>query len=112
MRRITRPVPALWLMFCSCLCLGQSSAQAQPTARPILVRTPPTYPELARRMHVSGAVVVRIDIEPDGTVAETHVESGHALLRRAAEDAVRHWRFAPGPESSISLVTVSFNSIE
>ena len=93
------PVPAL----------GQNSSGSH---RPVLVRTQPEYPELARRMHVSGDVMLRIEIQPNGTVIVARVESGHALLRQAATDAVLHWRFAPAPESSVQIIAVSFKISE
>lgn len=77
--------------------------------RVVVARVPPLYPELARRMRISGEVVLMVDVRPDGSVGETRVESGHALLRRAAEDAVRQWRFAAGPPAVVS-VAVSFAS--
>ena len=48
-------------------------------------------------MHVGGKVVLLVTIQPDGTVSGTKVESGHALLAPAAQDAVSRWRFAPDP---------------
>ncbi|GAC1427754.1 MAG: hypothetical protein NVSMB62_25700 [Acidobacteriaceae bacterium] len=103
-RHLALSLVALW----SGLALA-SGEQAPPDPhRNILVRVPPAYPELARRMHVSGYVVMVVDVRHNGTVSETHVESGHAMLRQAAEDAVRRWRFAPGPEAEIS-VAVMFN---
>jgi TonB family protein len=59
-------------------------------------------------MHVSGKVVLLVSIQPDGKVSGTKVESGHALLAPAAQDAVSRWRFAPGPEASESEVDVNF----
>lgn len=86
------------------------AAQPQPQ-RPLLVRRQPAYPELARRMHISGDVPVRLNILPDGRVEQAHAEGGHALLRQAAEDAVRLWRFAPARASSSTIVTVSFRHL-
>ena len=62
------------------------------------------------REHGCGEVIIRVVILPDGTVSETHVESGHPLLRQAAEDAVHRWRFAsaPGPDPSEYIVAVAF----
>jgi TonB family protein len=68
----------------------------------------PTYPELARRMHVTGKVVLLVTIQPDGRVIATKVESGHALLVQAAEDAVSRWRFTPNSEASELEVEVNF----
>ena len=90
------------------LCAG--AVFAAPTQRAIVSRVSPAYPELARRMHVSGKVVLLVTIQADGKVSGTKVESGHALLAPAAQDAVSRWRFAPGPEASESEVDVNFNS--
>jgi TonB family protein len=84
------------------------AAFAAPTARAIVSRVSPAYPELARRMHVTGKVVLLVTIQADGKVSATKVESGHALLAPAAQDAVSRWRFAPGPETSESEIDVNF----
>jgi len=88
------------------ICTG--TAFAAPTHRAIVSRVSPAYPELARRMHISGKVVLLVTIQPDGTVSATKVESGHALLAPAAQDAVSRWRFAPNPEASESEIDVNF----
>jgi TonB family protein len=90
------------------LCAG--TAVAAPTHRAIVSRVSPAYPELARRMHVSGKVMLLVTIQPDGTVSGTKVESGHALLAPAAQDAVSRWRFVPNPEASESEIEVNFTA--
>jgi len=90
------------------LCISAASA-ASDIHRAIVSRVAPTYPELARRMHVGGKVVLLVTIQPDGSVSSTKVESGHALLVPAAQEAVTHWRFAPNPEPSETEVEVNFN---
>ncbi len=60
-------------------------------------------------MHVGGKVVLLVTIQPDGSVSSTKVESGHALLVLAAQEAVTHWRFTPNPEASESEIEVDFN---
>ena len=89
------------------VCVG--TALAAVTQRAIVSRVSPAYPELARRMHVSGQVVLLVSIQPDGKVSATKVESGHALLAPAAQEAVSRWRFAPGPEASESEIDVNFS---
>ncbi len=86
----------------------QNPAFAATVHRAIVSRVAPAYPELARRMHVSGKVVLLVTIQPDGKVSATKLESGHALLAPAAEDAVSRWRFAPNPEVSELEVEVNF----
>ncbi len=102
-----RPVRSLLLTGSLFLCVG--AALAGNVHRAIVTRTPPIYPELAHRMHVGGKVVLMVTIQPDGTVSDTKVESGHALLAPAAQDAVKKWRFAPNPEVSESEIEVNFN---
>ena len=89
-----------------------STAFAADIHRAVVSRVAPTYPELARRMHVGGKVMLLVTIQPDGTVSSTKVESGHALLAPAAQDAVSHWRFAPNPEVSESEIEVNFNATQ
>jgi TonB family protein len=60
-------------------------------------------------MHVSGKVMLLVSIDADGKVSGTKVESGHALLVQAAQDAVSRWRFAPEAEPSESEVEVNFS---
>jgi hypothetical protein len=56
--------------------------------RPVISRIPPNYPEIARRMHVEGSVVVELTAMPGGSVSRVHAILGHTLLMQAAEDCV------------------------
>lgn len=86
------------------------ATEASEGTRAVLNRIPPQYPELARRMHISGVVVLRVLVQPNGTVAETHVQSGHALLGQAATQAVAQWRFAAAPEPTFVNINVQFTA--
>ncbi|RMF71908.1 MAG: energy transducer TonB [Acidobacteria bacterium] len=58
----------------------------------------PVYPELARRVRVEGVVRLQAVVRADGTVGELRVlsEEPEGLgFARAAEDAVRQWRYHP-----------------
>ena len=90
------------------VCAGTASADN--IHRAIVSRVTPIFPELARRMHVSGKVILLVTIQPDGTVSSSKVESGHPLLAASAQDAVSHWRFAPNPSVSESEIEVNFNA--
>lgn len=73
----------------------------------------PEYPTLARLAHVSGEVVIQAVVAKNGTVLATHVMRGNRLLRGAAQDAVRRWRFKPyvmdgHPVEISTIVTVRF----
>ena len=92
------------------LCLTTASAAApDPDHRAVITKVPPIYPELARRMGITGSVMVHVTILPNGAVSDTHIESGHKLLAPAAEQAVHQWRFAPAPGSTVMDVEVVFS---
>lgn len=74
----------------------------------------PVYPSVARSAGVSGKVIVQASISATGAVVATSVISGPALLRQAAVDAVRHWKYQPatlnGTPVAVDIsVTMSFH---
>ncbi len=83
-------------------------------AEPHLVtRVLPQYPLLARQAHTQGDVLVQVVVDKAGRVAQATAISGAAVLRPAAVDAVRRWRYAPtildGEAIAVQLlVTVRF----
>jgi TonB family protein len=58
-------------------------------------RTTPIYPPIAKTAGVSGTVVLEAIISKTGSIEDLHVVSGPVMLRKAAEDAVRTWRYRP-----------------
>jgi protein TonB len=56
----------------------------------------PVYPAMARTMGVSGDVKVEAVVGKDGKVKSARAISGPQVLRKAAEDAVRQWKYTPG----------------
>ncbi|HEY6414141.1 MAG TPA: energy transducer TonB [Edaphobacter sp.] len=75
---------------------------------------PPTYPKLASLTHMHGKVVMQAIIAKNGTVQSLQVLQGHHLLRSAAKNAVRSWRYRPyliddRPVEVATIVTVDFN---
>lgn len=79
----------------------------------LIRRVEPSYPELAKRARVQGAVLLQVTIDELGNVAEVKVIRGHALLDQAAIEAVSQWKYSPTllngePVSVVATVTVSF----
>jgi protein TonB len=73
----------------------------------------PEYPDMAKKSRVQGMVVIEAIIGVDGRVDDARVLRGHALLDRAALDAVRSWEYTPTllngvPTPVIMTVTVNF----
>jgi TonB family protein len=77
--------------------------------RKVKTRVAPTYPELARRMNVTGRVKIEVIITPDGRVKSTRALGGHPLLVQACIDAVKEWKFVAAPEETTQVVEFEFS---
>jgi protein TonB len=58
-------------------------------------RVVPVYPQIARNAAAEGVVRVYVTIDEQGNVSEVAKSEGPALLRGAAEDAAKRWKFSP-----------------
>ena len=87
-----------------------SPAQQQPEGtRKIVNRVIPVYPDIARKMQLSGTVRVEVVVAPDGKPKSTRPLGGSPLLVRAAVDAVGQWKWAAAPQETKELVELSFH---
>jgi protein TonB len=92
---------------------SQPSAFSQETAqqtitRKIRTKVEPKYPELARQYHLSGKVRIEVIVLPDGTVTKTRIVGGSPLLVSAAIDAIKQWKYEPGPKETVETIDVAF----
>ena len=76
--------------------------------RAVKQRVAPVYPELAKRMKITGEVTVEATVDPEGKVTDVKAISGSKTLSQAAEDAVRKWKFVAGTDVSHVDVSVKF----
>ena len=86
------------------------SGSTDESKRKVKSKTLPLYPELAKRMNVTGKVKVEIVIAPDGHVKTTRVVGGHPLLVQPCQDAVKEWKFFPAPEETTQIVEFEFHA--
>jgi TonB family protein len=75
----------------------------------------PIYPSMARSSGIAGNVVLQASISPAGIVVATKVLSGPLVLRQAAVDAVRRWKYRPamlnGDAVAVNItVTLAFHN--
>lgn len=97
----------LFLIACACMLLA---LPAHADDRRVEKRVPPVYPEIAKRMRISGVVHVEATVAADGTVTAARATNGNKMLSPAAEDAVKHWKFVPGDAQSTVGIDVNFES--
>ena len=86
------------------------SGSTDESKRKVKTKTAPQYPELAKRMNVSGRVKIEVVVTPEGRVKSTRVVGGHPLLVQACQDAVKEWKFVPAPEESTQVVEFEFHA--
>jgi TonB family protein len=100
----------MWLLHSAVLAL--TVALAMPTLaaddRPVKSKVAPVYPEVAKRLKISGVVKVEATVDPDGKVTDVKTLSGCVALKTAAEDSVRKWRFVQSSGQSTVEVDVNF----
>jgi TonB family protein len=58
-------------------------------------RVMPVYPSIAKNAATEGIVRVYVTIDEQGNVGEIDRSEGPSLLKGAAEDAARRWKFSP-----------------
>ena len=84
-------------------------AQDEEGRRKITLQVKPSYPELARKMNVSGVVRMEVSVAPDGAVRDSKAIGGNPVLIQAAESAVKRWKFEPSLKPTVEIVTFRFN---
>ena len=82
---------------------------SEPGKRKVKSKVTPAYPELAKRMNVTGRAKIEVIITPDGKVKSTRAVGGHPLLVQACLDAVKEWKFVAAPEETTQVVECEFS---
>jgi TonB family protein len=91
------------------LMAGMALPGSAASDRAVKSKVAPVYPELAKRMKITGLVKVEATVDADGKVTAVKTLSGTSVLQPAAEDAVRKWKFASGDGTATVDVDVNFS---
>ena len=84
-------------------------ASTDTAKRKVRSKVVPEYPDLAKQMNVTGKVKIEATVAPDGHVSETKVVGGSPLLVNSALEALKKWKFEPGPKETTEVVEFTFN---
>jgi len=88
--------------------MAQESVKTDELSRKPKTKVAPVYPDVARRMGVSGIVKLSVVVAPNGTVKSSKVIGGHPVLVNAAMDAMKQWKFESAPTESSGTVEFKF----
>jgi TonB family protein len=110
LRKLAKPpVESLALALAiGAVCVASLGAQNAPTRRPVRHLVTPVYPELARKMNLTGTARIEIIIGPDGTVKHTRVLGGHPVLAAEAEHAAEKSTFEPAATETTEVIEFKF----
>lgn len=103
-----RPLKMAWL-FLALLGIGFPRAlEAQEVSRKPIAKTAPSYPDLAKRMHVTGKVKLEVVITAGGSVKSAILIGGNPVFEKSAVEAVKQWRFEPAQTETKSAIVLEF----
>lgn len=106
--RAIKVLAAGLLLVSGCLALS-AAAWGQEMTRKVKSKTAPVYPDLARRMNISGVVKLQITVTTNGLVKDAKLVGGHPVLANAALDAVKKWRYEASKEDTTGIVEFRFD---
>jgi len=96
------------------LLLALFAVSFQPSAaqdsRKVIAKTAPTYPELAKRLHLAGKVKLEVAITAGGSVKAARLVGGNPVFENNAIEAVKQWRFEAAPTETKTVVVLEFAS--
>ena len=92
------------------LFLRAQEGDAPGSKRKVRVIGKPQYPELAKKLNLTGVVKIEVTIGADGRVKRTHVIGGHPVLASEAEKAAMQSEFEPGPKETSEIIEFKFGS--
>jgi TonB family protein len=84
-------------------------AASQEVKRLAKEKRAPAYPELAKRMNISGTVKVEVTVAPSGSVKAAKALGGHPLLIEAAVSAAKHFKYETAASESTEMISFNFN---
>ncbi len=106
-----RKIPAgvyIYTLFLFLAALVVAASPAQEAARHVITRSAPEYPELAKKMHLSGKVKIEVEVNPAGSVTSAKMVGGNPVFETAAISAVKQWKFEAAQSASKGVITVEF----
>jgi TonB family protein len=99
---------ALGLTVCAVSVVSLGAQTAPITRRPVRHMVTPPYPELAKKLNLSGTVRIEVTIGPDGVVKHTRVLGGHPVLAAEAERAAEKSTFEPALSETVEVIEFKF----
>ena len=79
------------------------------SSRKVLSNPEPPYPEVARRLRLSGVVKVQVTIATDGKIKEAKITGGHPIFVNSVEQTLKEWKYAPASTETSAQLEFTFH---
>jgi TonB family protein len=76
--------------------------------RRVLSNPEPPYPEVARRLRLSGVVKVQVTITVDGKIKDAKIMGGHPIFVNSVEQTLKDWKYAPAATETTTQLEFTF----
>ncbi len=76
----------------------------------MIAKTAPSYPEMAKKMHLGGKVKLEVLVTASGSVASAKLIGGSPVFEKSAVEAVKQWRFQPAEKDTRGIIILEFNT--
>ena len=90
------------------LVLTTANLAAQ-NSRKVLSNPEPPYPEVARRLRLSGVVKVQVTITADGKIKDAKIMGGHPIFVNSVEQTLKDWKYAPAATETTTQLEFTFH---
>jgi TonB family protein len=87
---------------------GQTGDVKDNGGRKVKTSVKPAYPDVARKMHITGTVRLEATVGADGRVRDTRIVGGSPLLAQEATNAVKKWKYEETSKETIETVEVVY----
>ena len=91
------------------VCFAQDQQSTSASARKVVNKVVPMYPQMARSMNLSGNVKLEVLVQSSGSVKSIQVKGGNPLLAQSAQSAVHGWKWEKADHETTELVEFHFN---
>jgi TonB family protein len=97
------------LLFVSTPGLYSQTTKSTKSARKLVHKVEPVYPQDLKRLNIGGTVKLDVQISARGGVEKVQIVGGNPILADSAARAVKQWQYEPAESGTSILLNVEFN---
>ncbi len=96
------------LLVSGCMVETTPAAGQEEINRKVKTKVAAQYPELAKRMNITGVVKLQVTVAMNGSVKDARVVGGNPVLAEAAIQSIKKWRYEQANVETTGIVEFNF----